>query len=487
MSGVLHSWPFELDFNRAQIRSRIRETDILDFKATASYIVFKDGSKYYAKNGFTGMVEYSDTDASNVIQYAIDSLVGKWGTVVLAPGIYSLSKTITLYPGIALRGFYAGWSDGSAGFGTILTGNFNAPIIKVVNHPSYKDIQLYTVFPYISELMITSTAPSGSSNNHGIYISSENGTIHDMYIRNVMVAWCKGHGLYISGGGKYYIVDSYSEGNALNGIFIDSAWLVHIINNYIYGNGNGIYISPTNNFVQAKIIGNTVHGNNGHGIFVYPSLTDGHVIIVGNTIGRNGSTSGYRNLYLVAVKNFVVEGNTFYDDRSPPVTAYHIYVQNASSMGVIANNIFRTPAATDYMNVENGAKVFVHNNVNDPVPVSLKTISVPVGVNNTYGSAVYHYPFAPNNRLFRNFDIIINIGGTLASNETITVEIATYTSDSVYRTVTKTYTATGSYPLSVEDKLNLIGDKTMLIYFRLRAMSNQASTNATVTATVYAS
>ena len=33
-----------------------------------SYIVFTDGSKYYAKNGSTGIIEYSDVDASNVIR-----------------------------------------------------------------------------------------------------------------------------------------------------------------------------------------------------------------------------------------------------------------------------------------------------------------------------------------------------------------------------------------------------------------------------------
>ena len=473
----------KLDFNR--IYSKL--TEKISFAELASYIIFTDGQKYYAKNGSSGMIEYSDADASNVIQYAIDSLVGKWGTVVLAPGIYRLSKTITMYPGIALRGFYAGWFTGSEGFGTILVGNFNAPIIKVVNHPSYKDVMLYTVFPYISELMVTSTAPSGSTNNHGIYISSENGVIHDMYLRNVMVAWCKGHGIYISGGGKYYITDSYSEGNELDGIYIDSAWLVHIINNYIYGNRNGIYITPSNSSIQIMIIGNMINGNKGHGIIAYPSVTDGHVVIIGNTINRSGSASGYRNIYLVKVVNFIIANNVLSDDRSPVVTAYHIYIQDPSSRGVIEGNIFRTPAATDYMNVDFGAKVLIHNNIDDPMPVSLKTVSVPVGVNNTYGDAVYSIPFSPYNRLFKNFDIVINIGGTLASGETITVEISTYSSDGVYRTVTKTFTATGSYPLSVVDKLSLVGNKTMLMWFRFRAMSNQASTNATVSATVYAS
>jgi len=486
MGGVLHSWPFEIDFNRAQVRSRIRETDILDLKATASYIVFTEGDKYYAKNGSTGTIEYSDTNASNVIQYAIDSLVGKWGTVVLAPGIYRLSRTITMYPGIGLRGFYAGWSNGSEGFGTILTGNSNAPIIKVVNHPSYKDIQLYTVFPYISELMITSTAPSGSSNNHGIYISSENGAIYDMYIRNVMVAWCKGHGLYISGGGKYYIVDSYFEGNALDGIYIDHAWLVHIINNYIYGNRMGIRITPTDNFTQVKIIGNTIHGNNQHGIFAYPSVTSGHVIIIGNTIGRSGSDSGYRNIYLVKVANFIIAHNTLYDDRSSPVTAYHIAIQDASSGGVIEGNIFRTPAATDYLRIDTGAKVYVRNNPGLPANIGKVSVSVPVGTNNSYGSNAYAYPFGNYFHLFNNFDAVITIGGSLASGETITVKITLFFSDGSSTYITKTYTATGTYELSIADKVSLQQNGKDIQYIVFNAMSNQASTNATVTATVYA-
>jgi len=40
---------------------------------TASYIVFTDGTNYYAKNGSTGIIEYSDVDASKVIQYAVDN------------------------------------------------------------------------------------------------------------------------------------------------------------------------------------------------------------------------------------------------------------------------------------------------------------------------------------------------------------------------------------------------------------------------------
>jgi len=127
MSGIIHSWPIEIDFNRAQIRSRIRETDILDFKSEASYIVFKDdGGRIYAKNGSTGMVEYSDTDATKVIQYAIDK-VGQagGGRVFIKKGTYPVSKTITVSGNnIEIVGDYP----------TILgSPDFTFPILRIYN------------------------------------------------------------------------------------------------------------------------------------------------------------------------------------------------------------------------------------------------------------------------------------------------------------------------------------------------------------------
>jgi len=68
----------------------------------ASYIVFRDGDKYYAKNGSTGIIEYSGTDAAEVIQYAIDRAPG--GIVVIRYGLYPLTKGIVINKTIALVG-----------------------------------------------------------------------------------------------------------------------------------------------------------------------------------------------------------------------------------------------------------------------------------------------------------------------------------------------------------------------------------------------
>jgi hypothetical protein len=307
-----------------------------------------------------------------------------------------------------------------------------------------------------------------------------------MYLRNVMVAWCRGHGIYISGGGKYYITDSYFEGNILDGIYIDNAWLVHIVNNYIYGNRNGIYISPTNNLIQATIMGNTILGNNWHGIFVYPSVSNGHINIIGNNIGRSGNGSGYRNINMYSVANFIIANNVFFDDRSPITTAYHIVVSGLPNGGIIEGNLFRTPASTDYLIISTGAKVYVRNNPGLPANLGKTSVSVPVGTNSTYGSGASAYPFGNYSHIFNDFNATINIGGSLASGETITVKITLALSDGSYPYITKTYTATGTYELSISDKMNLLQGGKDILYIIFYAMSNQASTNATVSATVYA-
>jgi peptidoglycan/xylan/chitin deacetylase (PgdA/CDA1 family) len=74
MSGTIHSYPLEIDFSKGQIRSRIRASDILDLKSTASYIIFADGTNYYAKNGSTGIIEYSDANVVNVLNYVFGKL-----------------------------------------------------------------------------------------------------------------------------------------------------------------------------------------------------------------------------------------------------------------------------------------------------------------------------------------------------------------------------------------------------------------------------
>jgi len=70
----------------------------------ASYIIFQEGDYVKAKNGLTGQIEFSGTDAADVIQNAIDALP-TGGLIFIRRGTYSLSKGLTINAhGIILRG-----------------------------------------------------------------------------------------------------------------------------------------------------------------------------------------------------------------------------------------------------------------------------------------------------------------------------------------------------------------------------------------------
>ena len=85
----------------------IRDPSIVfsDFaKIQASYIIFTDGIKIYAKNGNTGNIEFIDTDISNLLQNVINTLYSNYGggKIFIKRGTYYPSKEISIPDGIKL-------------------------------------------------------------------------------------------------------------------------------------------------------------------------------------------------------------------------------------------------------------------------------------------------------------------------------------------------------------------------------------------------
>jgi len=75
------------------------------FTETASYVIFKVGDTIYAKNGTTGEIEYSGTNASYVINQAIASVHLKGGgTVFLKAGEYVIDSSIIIKEKVSLVG-----------------------------------------------------------------------------------------------------------------------------------------------------------------------------------------------------------------------------------------------------------------------------------------------------------------------------------------------------------------------------------------------
>jgi len=67
-----------------------KEFEERTFPHAYSYMVYQKDNTYYAKNGDTGNVEYSDIDAAKVIQYVVDKVVGDGGgKILIRRGVYN--------------------------------------------------------------------------------------------------------------------------------------------------------------------------------------------------------------------------------------------------------------------------------------------------------------------------------------------------------------------------------------------------------------
>jgi len=62
----------------------------------ASYVVFKVGVTYYAKNGSTGAIDFSGTDAAAVIQDALGALPTAGGKLFIKAGSYPINTMISI-------------------------------------------------------------------------------------------------------------------------------------------------------------------------------------------------------------------------------------------------------------------------------------------------------------------------------------------------------------------------------------------------------
>jgi hypothetical protein len=68
------------------------------FTETASYVIWTDGTNVYARNGVTGAIDFKGTDASTVIQAALNALTPNrtWKEKVVLKGNFTISNTIKI-------------------------------------------------------------------------------------------------------------------------------------------------------------------------------------------------------------------------------------------------------------------------------------------------------------------------------------------------------------------------------------------------------
>jgi len=276
-----------------------------------SYVISKIGDKYYAKNGETGEIEFSGTDASSVIQSAIDALPADGGKIFIKAGTYELKNGLVINKDkVELEG------EGKSSTLRVADGaNLTVPIIRVGNgitareHISIHDLQIDG----------NRAGQTAGEKAHGIHLNRvRKSCICRCYIKSTFPR--------IHGGG--------------DGIWIDVPSSIKISDNSFYDVGDrGITVmgeEGADTFAGIIIVNNLFKAGFDRSISVEcPTLGKYlyDVIIVGNVCDGNAEGSG---IGLDKIRNFVVEGNLCINNARRG-----LYIKSECYDGLVVGNSFR--------------------------------------------------------------------------------------------------------------------------------------------------
>ena len=309
----------------------------------ASYIVFTDGSKYYAKNGLTGLIEYSDTDASNVIQYAIDKLRGVGGVVMLKKGLYTVYKAIRLYSNITLAG---------EGFSTIIRrGNVFESTLTQPASSGQNTIVVNDASGFrAGQQVFIGTKSSSSSHWEVNRIASVEGNRITL-VQPLQNDYSAGESVYTA----YHVIEAFSEENIMiRDLSIDG----NKANNYYYtiydtattakAYDDYLGIRPSAFLVQNGIHLSGCRGCLVSGVKVFDNVGWGGIAVISssNVTVKNCITEyGYRHGILVAfnsenvvVSNCISRSNGKPDETFPRHNIIFEYVRRCVLADSIAVN-----------------------------------------------------------------------------------------------------------------------------------------------------
>lgn len=247
----------------------------------ASFIVLTDGSLVYAKNGETGLVDFWGSNASEVIQAAIDGLGLHGGMVLIREGSYVISSTIRVPGNVTLSG---------VGFATrlVLADYANQEVIENKHPDAYVDSNIV-----VRDLQI-------DGNGAWQTLEAPVRAIFFSKVSHSRVEGCWIHDVSVGSPGSPAILGQFTDGLVVWG-------------NTIYDNRYaGVFLSLGTNC----IVSNNVFINNHRAVYLANHLSG---VVEGNQILRGDE--GVR-MYVTASNN-LIKGNLIKDNREEGIIVTH--------------------------------------------------------------------------------------------------------------------------------------------------------------------
>jgi len=337
---------------------------LVPLRLSPSYIIYIEDTTIKALNCQTGEVEFSGTDASTVIQQALDALVGIGGVVFIKEGLFEITAELGIPSDVTLMG---------AGYGTHLKCIVEGLTAVVRN----KDLDVGNSNIVVKELRVNCNEKSGT---HGILLQRcSNSRIEGNWVHDSNAA----HGVVILTGTSVVVsrnrVWGVTEGLGHDCIRLDRAaageechYCVishNILSDYL----DGIYASYT---LNSLFLGNSCRNNRYHGLNLSLIVSS---IVVGNQV-RGGRDYGIYTRYsdhnsivgnmvyaMTALDGIFIEGryhNVVVGNRCKDNARYEIHIgTSAEDTLVMGNSVLGTHTAAVY---DEGIRTVIRNNVGYP-------------------------------------------------------------------------------------------------------------------------
>lgn len=402
--------------------------------STYDYVVFQDGEVYKAKNQASGNVDFTSSDAAGVLNGALS----EGNTIYIKSGSYALGSDINMYNKKNAK---------IVGDDASIVGNGKKLIIKGDNYTTSQN-------NFVSGLTVI--------NGTVIIENSFRTTVSNMRFLDCSTA------LELANS------ETWTEGTKIeDSHFINSTKA--IVFKTPTGNSTGSYASSEIRRCFFNLLDDSV------GIVVerLAELSDSQLQDVRMWMGENGFTSNQTGLLLNgSMHQTLLSGVVFesFADYSTELYAISLGETSITTPNLAVVSFLGNWTAKVYNPfgkwISGTDAVFKQENLN-----------IPVGLKGQYG-ATQEFQRRPST--ISSFKPKIQVQGSFASNETITVRIRLEFVDNIIsESVVRTFSNSTTVWLSDNDMLRLLPSQSIIWAILIDARADSTSTDATVQISLY--
>lgn len=343
-----------------------------------NYIVYQEGVTTSAKNGTTGKIDFSGTDATIVIQNALNALTSgrTWKEKVVVKGNYSSLKQIQIpsYTILEIQGKWTAQND--------LNDNL---IINSDTINGNTQIEIYG--GHVDANKDNQTVGTSAIRLYKVSTS----TVHHMIIRGGnRVAESTGVGILVYLSREVLVSDNYTYEADYDNIQVTYSTSTVVTGNQMIAGGNGgiqlagsAYTVVTGNYIKGSM-------SSGVGIRMCHEGTINNTIVGNVFVGSSGSTIAIE--LCDGTNENLVEGNVVYGYWTRGVNFRPI--DSTTNRNLIQGNHFSNIATGIRFETNAGDNnQIIDNYIYDQNNAASYVVKIDSGVTNTYieGNKVYNY------------------------------------------------------------------------------------------------